>query len=299
MKFDSAGKQSRSGRDLHSAGKSYNKYSETVNAVAMIKPTLKRQLTGAWDLAFSWLQDEPHRHFQAMPLTVMISLVTVALLWGWPVEAALISTMWVGILRVGEVLDACRADLILPSESAPGVNYLILRIREPKTRGRGARHQSTRIEPKDIVALVSAVFQNFSPGDKLWRHSASTLRKRFNQLLLAVGLPLTDGGGRKVFELGSLRPGGATHMLTLTEDASLVQRRGRWASMQVMNIYLQEVAVATCTPSLSADVRNRVEKLCNIYPQVLEKSIGFIKFHIPCTAWHLLFAAPDLTGSKG
>lgn len=288
------------GRDLHAAGKSYNKYSETVNAVAMVKPTVKRQLTGAWDLAFSWLQDEPHRHFPAMPLTIMISLVTVALMWGWPVEAALISTMWVGILRVGEVLDAVRADLILPEDSAPGVNYLILRIREPKTRGRGARHQSARIEPKDTVALVSAVFREFSPGEKLWRHSASTLRRRFNQLLLAVGLPLNDESGRKVFELGSLRPGGATHMLTLTEDASLVQRRGRWASMQVMNIYLQEVAVATCLPSLKSEVRSRIEKLCEIYPQVLAQSLSFLHFKIPCTAWYLLFkAAPDLTGRMG
>ena len=277
------------GRELHAAGKGYNKYSETVNAIAMVKPSLKRQLTGAWDLAFSWLQDEPHRHFPAMPLTVMVSLVTVALIWGWPVEAALISTMWVGILRVGEALDALRADLILPSESAPGVNYVILRIREPKTRGRGARHQSTRIEPKDTVELVSAVFRNFSPEDKLWRHSASTLRKRFNQLLQAVGLPLTDGSGQKVFELGSLRPGGATHMLTVTEDASLVQRRGRWASMQVMNIYLQEVAIATCTPSLSAEVRSKIERLCGIYPTVLEQSIGFLNFKIPCSAWNLLF----------
>ena len=68
------------------------------------------------------------------------------------------------------------------------------------------RHQSTRIEPKDTVALVSAVFRDFSPGEKLWRHSASTLRRRFNQLLLAVGLPLNDESGQKVFELGSLRP---------------------------------------------------------------------------------------------
>ena len=46
------------GREMHSAGKAYGKYAETINAVAA-KPLVKRHLTMAWDLAFAWLQDEP------------------------------------------------------------------------------------------------------------------------------------------------------------------------------------------------------------------------------------------------
>ena len=92
------------GRDLHAAGKSYTKYSETINAIVGLRPILKRQITAAWDLAFAWLIDEPHQHHPAMPMSVMLSLVTAALIWGWPVEAALIALTWTGILRIGEVL---------------------------------------------------------------------------------------------------------------------------------------------------------------------------------------------------
>jgi hypothetical protein len=41
------------GRELYVAGKAYGQYSVTINAVAMLKPTVKRQLASAWDVAFA------------------------------------------------------------------------------------------------------------------------------------------------------------------------------------------------------------------------------------------------------
>lgn len=78
------------GRDLHAAGKSYTRYSETVNAVSMIRPVVKKHLTAAWDLAFAWLQDEPHNHHPALPLSILVSIMTLGLMWGWAVEASLL-----------------------------------------------------------------------------------------------------------------------------------------------------------------------------------------------------------------
>lgn len=60
------------GRDLYAAGKSFQKYSETINAISSARPLIKRQMTKAWDLAFAWLQDEPHSH-QASVLLAMMS----------------------------------------------------------------------------------------------------------------------------------------------------------------------------------------------------------------------------------
>ena len=277
------------GRDLHAAGKSYSKYSETVNAVAMIRPVVKKQLTAAWDLACAWLQDEPHNHHPALPLSILISIMTLGLMWGWPVEASLFGIAWSGLLRVGELLDLTGESLILPRDSAPGINYILIKIKEPKTRGRGPRHQNARVEPKDIVELADAVFKHYAPGQKLWGQSASTLRKRFTCLLAHAGVKTVRGKEGKCYDMGSFRPGGATHLLTLTEDTALVQRRGRWASLHVMNIYLQEVAVATSLSVLEEDGRKRVELLCSVYDSVLEISIGFLQFKIPFNAWNLLF----------
>ena len=164
-----------------------------------------------------------------------------------------------------------------------------IKIKEPKTRGRGPRHQNARVEPKDIVDLADAVFKHYAPGQKLWSLSASTLRKRFTCLLAHAGVRTVRGGEGKCYDMVSFRPGGATHLLTLTEDTALVQRRGRWASLHVMNIYLQEVAVATSLSVLDETGRRRVEQLCSVYDSVLEISIGFLQFKIPFNAWNLLF----------
>ena len=92
------------GKQLLYSGKSHGRYSETINAVAAKRPTLKRLLAGAWDLAFAWVTDEPHAHHPATPLSVVLPLAVLHCYWGWPVEASLILMTWTGILRVGEVL---------------------------------------------------------------------------------------------------------------------------------------------------------------------------------------------------
>ena len=277
------------GRDMHRAGRAYGKYAETINALAMMKPIVKRQLTSAWDVAFAWLQDEPQDHHPAMPATVLLSIVSLSLLWGWATEAALFSLCWAGILRVGEVIGARRADLVLPSDGPPGCKCLWLRIKEPKTRGRGARHQAAKVDAADLVALISGVFGSFESDQLLWGFSAQTLRKRLLKLLAVIGLPTTKTSSSRPYELSSLRPGGATFLLNLTENPDLVRRRGRWASIKVMEIYLQEVAVATGVNKLDAEVREKIKRLSDAFPEILQQSLKFLRCAIPCKAWYVLF----------
>ena len=150
------------GRELFTAGKAYGQYSETINAVAMMKPIVKRQLASAWDVAFAWLVDEPHQHHPALPLSVLLAVLTVSLSWGWAYVAAVLALAWTGILRIGEVLQSFRSDLILPQDSAPGVTYRLLKIKEPKTRGRHARHQAARVDQSDIISLLTAQWRLMS-----------------------------------------------------------------------------------------------------------------------------------------
>ena len=74
---------------------------------------------------------------------------------------------------MGEILDATRSDLVLASDVAPGIHYALLCLKEPKTRGRGPRHQNARIEPKDIVDLLTGVLGDYNPADKLWKFSVA------------------------------------------------------------------------------------------------------------------------------
>ena len=79
------------GKELYTAGKAYGRFSETINGITARKPGLRRQLASAWDLAFNWVVDEPHEHHTALPLTIMLALSALALLWGWAREASLIN----------------------------------------------------------------------------------------------------------------------------------------------------------------------------------------------------------------
>ena len=277
------------GKQLHSAGRSYAIFAETINAVVTARPLLKRQVVEAWNLAYAWLVDEPYDHHPALPIGVLTALVTLALCWGWPVEAAIISMTWAGVLRIGEVMQAVRNDLVLPQDSVGGVDHILLKIHQPKTRGRSAKHQSSRIDPIDLVTLISAVFRNYPGSRKLWELSPATLRRRFNSLQKALGLPVQKSKGVKPFDLGSLRPGGATWILNRTESLEVVRRRGRWQSHRTMEIYLQEVIVATCEVKLPEEVRVKVQNLNAIYAEVLKRAVDFLDHSIPTSAWFLLF----------
>ena len=191
-----------------------------------------------------------------------------------------IALTWNGILRIGEVLLAHRREIVLPGDSAPGIEFLLLRIQAPKTRGRAAKHQAARVDPVDVIQLISAVFRDLQPDQLLWPLSAATLRKRFVMLLKAVGIR---------FDLGSLRPGGATHLLLQTEDPELCRRRGRWLSTRVMEIYLQEVMATTFVQRLDHTTQLRISKLGAAFPQLLAYALSFLSTAIPPNVWPHLF----------
>ena len=289
------------GRELFAAGKSYGQFSETINSIAMLKPLIKRQLTPAWDLAFAWLADEPHQHHPALPVSILLAMLTICLCWGWTAEAGVLALAWCGLCRVGEVLQAVRADLILPQDSAPGNRFVLLRILDPKTRGRSARHQSARVDHSDIVELLSKVFGNLHDSDHLWPFSASTLRKRFNCLLTTLGLPTSKGHLGRPFDLASLRPGGATWLLNCSENSELVRRRGRWLSHRVMEIYLQEVHVATYLQRLTEEQRRLILELSLRFETTFQTACDFLAHGIPSKAWYFLFrdSAHSAVGREG
>ncbi|CAE7487524.1 unnamed protein product [Symbiodinium sp. KB8] len=232
----------RYGRDLYSGGRPYAHYSETLNALSARAPKVRRLLQPAWDLAFSWKREEPGRHHAALPWQVLLSLVAAAFTWGWPRVAAALALAWGGLLRIGEVLQAVRADLTLPHDVRGTVDYAYLTIRDPKTRYHGARHQAVRIDQPDLLAVVSTVYKTMGGSEKLWPWSGQTLRVRFRQLCSALGPPYNQRGKFPGLELSSLRAGGATWLLMQNEDSELVRHRGRWLSHRILEIYIREVS---------------------------------------------------------
>ncbi|CAE7775657.1 unnamed protein product, partial [Symbiodinium sp. KB8] len=191
------------GRELYDAGRPYWIYSETVNSVAARAPTVRRQLQQAWDLGFSWLAMEPYSHHVPLPGILLCAILTACLVWGWVREAGLFALAWGGLLRIGEATNAKRADLVLPRDVLFTQCFVLLRIQEPKTRLRMARHQAARVEPQDLVELIDLVFQGLRSDERLWPRSQQTLRKRLDAVLARLGI--TPHEGEKALDLGSFR----------------------------------------------------------------------------------------------
>ena len=102
--------------------------------------------------------------------------------------------------------------------------------------------------------------------------SGQTLRNRFKALLDRLALTRTTSV--KQLDLASLRAGGATWLMHVSEDAELVRRRGRWLSHKIMEIYVQEVSAVLFMPTLPADVRQNLFSLMHSYPMIFRPLNG-------------------------
>lgn len=65
------------GQEMYLSGKAYGKF-----AVSAARPVVRKQLAGAWDPAFAWLTDEPSEHHPALPLSILLAMLALALMWG-------------------------------------------------------------------------------------------------------------------------------------------------------------------------------------------------------------------------
>ena len=163
------------GRELFRAGRPYNHYAETLNAVSSRRPRLRRSLQQAWNLAFAWLREEPGSHHVALPWQCLVALVTTSWFWGWQSVAGILALSWGGVTRIGEATSAYRKNLLLPSDFGWTIQYVLLQIVEPKTRFKAARHQVARVDQPQLVAVIELAFKNFANTDPLWPYSGQTL----------------------------------------------------------------------------------------------------------------------------
>lgn len=177
------------GRALFEAGKPYYHYSETLNSVTSRKPLLRRSIGVAWDLAFLWGSHEPAEHHVAVPHQILLAILSVCILWGWLREAASFALAFGALLRIGEIVGASRGDLLLPGDVNYTVKHILLKIREPKTRHRAARHQVGKMEQPDLILVIQMGFGALKKHERLWPSTAATLRHRLDRVLKRLSLP--------------------------------------------------------------------------------------------------------------
>ena len=277
------------GRELYSAGRPYGHFAETINSVASRRPAIRRHLQQSWDLAYAWVKQEPPAHHTAMPFQVLLACLATALMWGWVRFSGILALTWGGVMRIGEALKARRRDLLLPSDFASSYPIALLAIDEAKTRFSAARHQTAKLDIPDLVKVVSIAFRELPLESFLWPFSGSTLRLRFRAVMKALRLPVQATSIVRPLDLGSLRSGGATWILSVTEDGELVRRRGRWLTQRIMEIYLQETSAIRYIQMLSSEQREVVLTMAHSFLPVLQRCELYVASSIPSTIWYRLF----------
>ena len=148
---------------------------------------------------------------------------------------------------------------------------LFIRVGSPKTRHRGARSQHVKVDEVGVASWVDSMVGPMPMWRRLWSGSWAAFKKRFDLLQQEVL-------GARFFWPSSLRPGGATYLFRLwDENLPRLQRRGRWRSFRMLEIYVQELGATAVMIRFSPKVRLRVQGLGSFFLRILSacrQSVG-------------------------
>ena len=201
----------------------------------------------------------------------------------------MLALAWGG-LRTGEAFNAKRSDLLLPSDVNGTCDFAMLSVDEPKTRFKAARHQAAKDRPARSSQGNFPGFCLTGLSQKLWPQSSSTFRSRFDQRMQRLDTAVLPFDRRRKLDLGSLRVGGATWLLSVSEDAELVRRRGRWLNHRTMEIYIQEISSLQFIHRLPPPTQEKLYTLVRCFQDILSKAEQFVLVRTPSVAWFSLYS---------
>eukprot|EP00435_Cladocopium_sp_Y103_P022474 s2365_g5.t1 len=89
-------------------------------------------------------------------------------------------------------------------------------------------------------------------------------------------------------DLGSLRAGGASWLLLVSENSELTRRRGRWLTAKTMEVYVQESASIQLVPRLPAEIKQQVLDGAESFPWLLSYAKILQQAKIPESVWYII-----------
>ena len=233
-------------------------------------PQSKPWMTPAWQIDRKWQIHEPGACRAVLPPSVIRAAACVAALWGWLNWAAMLLLGFSAMLHPSELLALFRKDLIFPSDVSFDSPSLYVRVRDPKT-ARFARRQHSRVDDREVIALLEQLNGLLQPSAKLYPESMSVFRRQWNAVLMRLGLPVKQSSHGAT--PGVLRGSGATYLYHQTEDLAWVAWRGRWSRTRTLEFYLQEVGAFVLVHSLDRTSRDRIAMLSKFAWPVLHRCV--------------------------
>ena len=193
-------------------------------------PDLRGLLRQAWRLFKSWRRIETPSRAPPMTVALAQAFVARAVAQHNLAFAALIAIGFHGLLRTGELLSLRFKDIEVSTMCG------VVSLHESKTGQRTGSKEAVALRDRLTLQLLETLVsvQSPSPGDLLWPHSAQSFRQTFRKM--------SDYFGVQALQLKpySLRRGGATFLLQSGTRLEVILLRGRWKSLGVARLYLQD-----------------------------------------------------------
>ena len=243
------------GRCMYEDGAPRRDYAEAISAVVQKFAFLRTFVTGPWRLLTTWECIAPGKVHPPLPLPLLKALATTALTWGWTRFALLLLVGFYALLRPCELIALKVSDLLMASQTGLD-NVMFIRLQLVKSRTRGARVQSVRLDVPYVVNFSKKCFKTMQPNEGLWLHSMNLFRTRLQHVLRVVT------GSPDLCVPSSLRPGGATFWFREWDENLLkLQWRGRWLHFKTLAHYVQELGCINIMEAILAPYLRKVQSL--------------------------------------
>eukprot|EP00435_Cladocopium_sp_Y103_P000532 s2010_g1.t1 len=219
-------------------GESLTLIADGLSGLHFFWPEVRGQLKLAWRLFRSWRRVEaPAR---APPLTIQLAcaFLAKAVDAGQLGLASLIGLGFHALLRTGELLKLRRADLEFTRECG------VITLHQSKSGLRTGAQEAVAIRDTLLLEVLETwvSVHRPSPGDLIWPFSGGAFRKEFEKLCNFFQVTFLQ------FKPYSLRRGGATFLLQAGMPLESILVRGRWRSLNVARLYLEDGLAQAMAP---------------------------------------------------
>ena len=280
-----------------SEGRSAAGYETAKHAVLSVQvnfPRFRGRLRQAWESVGSWGLELPGRLRTAVPLPVLLCMSILSRVMAaetsgqdaylWLSCSVLCEVGFYGLLRPGELLRMRRGLVSLPGRATSlGGKFALIGIVSPKRREMG-KTQFAMVRNVNTTLWLAWLCEGLSSYHLLWPASAFEFRKRMKLLASLLGL-----SHWKILP-SSLRPGGATHFFSCSVDPDRMLFWGRWASLNSLKHYVQEMISAQLVQQAPAATQRDIVKLLSSGHKLLE---------VPQNPWWHFAARKDCPAPAG
>ena len=237
-------------------------------------------MSPAWQLVTQWEELHPVQHRQPLHEVLFKAMFSVAVYWGWRRFAAVRLLGVEGIGRIGELLKATRADLLLPSDLFDtACECVFLKISKPKSLRRGkGRVQHLRVDNAEVIPFLQSVFGPLSYFVSLFQFSPAAFRTRWEKILTALRVPRSCRPTPS-----SIRGGGAIMAYRRGEAIQNILWKMRLTSMKTLESYLQELAADSILAQLLESSKKRIRAAAGFYAFALRSPGWFSAHHDGCS----------------